>query len=111
VVPDALHELTQRDLLEENADLMAAAGLLLAQRQPRLLRFTSTPAGTGRRKVSVTTDSVASVDIYVNGRPVATTGTSDGNTQVTIPAAADDLIRIEGYDEAGMLVAASQQRV
>ena len=30
VVPDSLHPLTKRDLLEENVDLMAAAGALLA---------------------------------------------------------------------------------
>ena len=110
VVPDTLHELTKRDLLEENADLMAAAGALLAQRQSRLLRFTSTAAGTGKRKLAVTTGSVASIDLYVNGRPVATTATADGNTQITIPAAAGDVIRIEGYDAAGTLIAASQQQ-
>ena len=111
VVPDALHALTKRDLLEENADLMAAAGALLAQRQPRLLRFTSTAAGTGKRKLTVTTGSVASIDVYVNDRPVATTATTDGTTQITVPAAAGDVIRLEGYDAAGTLVAASQQTV
>ena len=111
VVPDALHALTKRDLLEENADLMAAAGALLAQRTPRLLRFTSAAAGTGKRKLTVTTGSVASIDVYVNGRPVATTATADGTTQITVPAAAGDVIRIEGYDAAGVLVAASQQNV
>ena len=35
VVPDTLHELTKRDLMEDNADLIATAGTLLAQRQPR----------------------------------------------------------------------------
>lgn len=111
VLPDAIHQLTKRDLLEENADLMAAAGVLLAQRQPRLLRFTSTSAGTKKRKLTVTTESVASIDVYVNGRPVATTPTDDGTTQITVPAAARDLLRIEGYDAAGTLVAASQQEL
>ena len=111
VVPDALHALTRNDLLEENADLIAAAGALLAQRTPRLLRFTSTAAGTGKRKLTVTTGSVASIDVYVNGRPVATTATANGNTQITVPAAAGNMIRIEGYDAAGMLVAASHQDV
>ena len=55
VVPDELHGLTKRDLLEENVDLMATAGALLAQRQPRLLSFTSTAAGTGKRKLTITT--------------------------------------------------------
>jgi hypothetical protein len=111
VVPDALHALTRNDLLGENADLIAAAGVLLAQRTPRLLRFTSTAAGTGKRKLTVTTGSLASIDVYVNGRPVATTATADGNTQITVPAAAGNVVRIEGYDAAGALVAASQQHV
>ncbi len=109
VVPDALHALTRRDLLQENADLMTAAGDLLAQRTPRLLRFTSAAAGTGKRKLTITAGAVASIDVYVNGRPVATTATVDGNTQITVPAAAANVIRIEGYDAAGVLVAASQQ--
>jgi hypothetical protein len=110
VVPDTLHGLTKRDLLEDNADLMAAAGALLAQEQPRLLRFTATAAGTKKRKLTITTGSVASIDVYVNDRPVATTATADGTVQTTIPAAARDVIRIEGYDAAGTLVAASQQQ-
>ncbi|GAA3585561.1 hypothetical protein GCM10022235_65040 [Kribbella ginsengisoli] len=110
VVPDRLHELTKRDLIEENADLMAAAGVLLAERQPRLLRFTSAAAGAKKRKLTITTGSVTSVDVYVNGRPVATSATTDGSTQLTVPGAAGDTIRIEGYD-AGKLVAASQQQV
>ncbi|MEV6415108.1 S41 family peptidase [Kribbella sp. NPDC051718] len=108
VVPDEIHELTKRDLIEENADLMAAAGVLLAERQPRLLRFTSAAAGAKKRKLTITTGSVSSVDVYVNGRPVATSATTDGDIQLTVPGAAGDVIRIEGYD-AGKLVAASQQ--
>jgi hypothetical protein len=111
VVPDALHALTKRDLLEENADLMAAAGALLAQRTPRLLRFIATAAGTGKRKLTVTTGSVASIDVYVNARPVATTATSDGSTQITVPAVPGNVVRIEGYDASGTLVAASQQEI
>jgi hypothetical protein len=111
VVPDEIHELTKKDLLEENVDLMAAAGALLAQRQPRLLRFTSAAAGAAKRKLTITTGSVASVDVYVDDRPVATTATSDGSTQVTVPAKAGDVVRIQGYDSVGALVVASQQEV
>jgi hypothetical protein len=111
VVPDAPHDITKRDLLEENADLMAAAGDLLAQRQPRLLRFTTTAAGATRRKLTITTGSVANIDVYVNNRPVATTATNDGTTHMTIPAAVGDIIRLAGYDPAGNLIAASQQQL
>jgi hypothetical protein len=109
VVPDSLHPLTKRDLLEENVDLMAAAGALLAARTPRLLRFVSAAAGAGKRKLTVTTGAVASIDVWVNGRPVATSATAAGTTQVTVPAADGAVIRVEGYDAAGVLVAASQQ--
>ena len=54
---------------------------------------------------------VPSIDVYVNGRPVATTPTASGSTQVTVPVAAGNVIRIEGYDAAGVLVASSQQKV
>jgi C-terminal processing protease CtpA/Prc len=111
VVPDELHALTKRDLLEENADLMATAGALLAQGTPRLLSFASAAAGTGKRKLTVTTGAVASIDVYVNGRPVATKATTDGNSEITVPAAAGNVIRLEGYDAGGVLVAASQQTV
>jgi peptidase S41-like protein len=111
VVPDSLHELTKRDLLEENADLMAAAGALLAARHTHLLRFTIAAAGGTQRTLTVTTGSVVSVDVYVNDRPVATTATNDGTTQVTIPAVIGDVVRIEGYDAAGTLVASSRQEV
>jgi hypothetical protein len=109
VVPDSLHPLTKRDLLEENVDLMAAAGALLAAQTPRLLRFVSAAAGAGKRKLTVTTGAVASIDVWVNGRPVATSATAAGTTQVTVPAADGAVIRVEGYDAAGVLVAASQQ--
>ncbi len=111
VIPDHLHELTKRDLLEDNADLMASAGELLAQGQPSTLRFTSTSAGDQKRKLSITTKAIASIDIYVNGRPVATKATTDGNTQITVPATAGSLVKIEGFNSHATLQAASQARV
>ena len=84
-MPDKLHDLTGRDLLEGNADLMDAAGALLAARTPRLLVFGSAAAaGAGQVQLTITTSAVASVDVYVNGRPVATTATPDGTTQVDV---------------------------
>ncbi len=111
VVPDTVHELTKRDLLEDNDDLMAAAGHLLSQDQPRVLRFTSSAAGAQKRKLSITTQAIASIDIYVDNRPVATKATTDGNTQITIPASAGNIVKVEGFDPAGELKAASQAQV
>ncbi|GAB3060243.1 hypothetical protein GCM10027053_23020 [Intrasporangium mesophilum] len=106
VIPDSTHDLTRRDLLEDNIDLMEAAGALLAGRTPRVLQVEATP-GAGKRLLKLTTKAVASVDVYVNGRPVLTTATVDGENTVTITtAAAPVAVRIEGFDTAGQLVAA-----
>jgi hypothetical protein len=59
--------------------------------------------------LTVTTTSVASVDIYLDGRPVATTATADGDTDITIPAGtAGSILRVEGYDTSSRLVATRQ---
>jgi hypothetical protein len=109
VVPDQLHPLTRRDLLEDNIDLMAAAGKLLAEDTPRVLRAEAAAPAGGKRELSLTTKSVPSVDIYLAGRPVATSLTADGTTEVTIPAgSAGSVVRIEGFDDSGALVTATQ---
>jgi C-terminal processing protease CtpA/Prc len=112
VLPNETHSLTRSDLLEDNIDLMTAAGKLLAQGTPRVLRAQTAAPADGQRDVSVTTESVASIDIYLAGRPVATTATVDGTTTITIPAQqAGTMLRIEGYDDTGTLVAATQQQL
>ena len=112
VIPDVTHDLTRRDVLEDNADLMDAAGQLLAQKTPRSLRFSAATAGRKKRTLTVITTAIDSIDVYVNTRPVATARTAaSGTTTVTVAAAAGDLLRIEGYDDAGNLAAASQQEL
>ncbi len=111
VVHDVVPELTKRDLIEGNVDLMDAAGELLAQRQPRVLRFASADAGTGKRKLTVTSQGLASIDVYVNDRPVATKPVTDGTSQVTVPATGGDVVVVEGFDTAGTLAAATKAKV
>jgi Peptidase family S41 len=109
VIPDERHELTRRDLMEDNADLMEAAGALLAGRTPRVLMAAATAPVGGSRTLTVTTNAIASVDVYLDGRPVTTAATADGSTDVTIPAGtAESIVRVEGYDAAGRLVAMRQ---
>jgi hypothetical protein len=109
VVPDELHALTLRDVLQDNDDLMAAAGKLLAEGTPRVLRAEAAEPEAGEVRLTITSNAVASVDVYVAGRPVATAETPDGTTEVTIAAApAGALVRLEGFDTSGTLVAATQ---
>lgn len=107
VIPDEMHELTRQDLLEDNTDLMDAAGALLVGRTPRVLQVTAAAPIAGKRKLIVTTTAVASVDVYLDGRPVSTAATSDGSTDVSIPGGvAGSVIRVEGFASSGELVAA-----
>lgn len=109
VIPNEIHDLTRRDLTEDNADLMEAASRLLVGKTPRALTAAAADPVGGERKLTVTTKAVASVDVYLDGRPVATAATADGNTDITIPAGtAGSILRVEGYDTSSRLVATRQ---
>lgn len=108
VVPDHLHRLTVRDVVEENDDLMDAAGELLAARTPRVLDAELGAPSGGMRTLTLQTEAIESVDVYLDGRPVATTATSDGSTDISVDLARavdGSMLRLEGF-AAGELVAA-----
>ena len=107
VVPDNRHQLTLRDLTDDNADLMEAAGELLASSTPRTLQAELAPTSNGGRTLSVETRAVSSIDVYVNGRPVGTAATTDGTAEVEVTASTGDVIRLEGFD--GQQLVASRQ--
>lgn len=114
VIPDVRHDMTSRDLLEGNADLMEAAGALLAQRTPRRLDVEATPGGGPGTPPGVTlgltTEALTGVDAYVDGRPVATTAVTDGANTLHVPVepapGATATIRLEGF--AGTELVASR---
>jgi Peptidase family S41 len=103
VRPDERHRLTSRDLMHGNIDLLDRAGQLLAAGTPRRLDVTlaTSPASA---VLTLATAGLTSVDVYRNGRPVATTTVTDGDNSCTIPLA-KGVLRIEGY-AADALVAA-----
>lgn len=98
VIPDELHELTRRDLLGDNEDLVAHAGRMLAGMHPRRLSATAAVDG-GELNVTLETRALSSVDVYINGRPVTSSAVTDGTTQVTLPAPATPAeVRLAGFD-------------
>jgi hypothetical protein len=105
VVPDVPYRLTRRDLIESNADLMEKAGELLAQGTPRRLEATVASQTSSTLTISVRTEAVTSVDVYVNERPVATSSVQNGMNQIQVPRpSAGSAIRLEGF-AGGKLVA------
>jgi hypothetical protein len=113
IQPDVPYRVTKRDLLEDNIDLMNKAGELLASQKPRTLDVKATLLETPAAKLAVRTENIASLDIYVNDRPVAgTLKVSNGTQSATVPLGDAterphvDTVRLEGFDAAGKLVAA-----
>jgi hypothetical protein len=107
VIPDVRHEMTARDLMEGNVDLMEAAGAILAEGTPRRLDVEAlppagTPGAPAGITLGVTTASLTGVDAYVDGRPAATAAVTDGpntlHVPVSLPAGATATIRLEGFD-------------
>ncbi|MGW3680845.1 S41 family peptidase [Streptomyces prasinus] len=111
VVPDELHRMTRRDLLEDNADLFDRAGLLLKDREPHTVSVTDAVSVNGSLKLRVKAANVDRVDVYVDQRPYASADLVDGRADVTVPvAAASRAARIDGF-EAGRLVASKTERL
>jgi C-terminal processing protease CtpA/Prc len=114
VQPHELHDMTRDDLLEGNRDLLDHAGQILSAGTPRVLDATVASVTGQDLLLEVTTRSVNSVDVYVDGRPQGPGGvpTPDGATTlaVQLPPSGAATIRLEGFVD-GTLVAARQLTV
>ncbi|MFJ4616637.1 S41 family peptidase [Streptomyces sp. NPDC088812] len=111
VVPDELHRMTRRDLLEDNADLFDQAGRLLQERKPHAVSVTDAVSVDGSLRIKVKATNVDRVDVYVDQRPGASVDLSDGQADVTVPgAAAARAARVDGF-EAGQLVASTTEQL
>jgi hypothetical protein len=105
VVPDKIHRMTKDDLFKDNVDLIAHAASLLKGNKLRILNATATTSGANR-KLSLTTQGVSRVDVYLNGRPSMSLDVKNGSTQTALPAspAALKTIRLEGYEGGDVVV-------
>jgi hypothetical protein len=98
VVPDERHEVTRRDLLENNADLFERAGELLAGTRGYALSVDPKPENGGLR-VKATAKNLSRVDVAVNTRPVLTLDVKDGeNTFEVASVETGDTVELKGYD-------------
>ncbi|HEY1913052.1 MAG TPA: S41 family peptidase [Vicinamibacterales bacterium] len=106
VSPDKTHDMTKADLLNDNRDLLAKAGRLLATLpRPTLnLQVTALPGGTSR--VTLITKGLDRVDITVDGRPRATVDVTGGTVTAEIPqpGAGEHEVAAHGF-KAGVLTA------
>jgi hypothetical protein len=106
VPSDVRHEMTRRDVLEGNLDLLDAAGALLAGMPVRRLDVTPSLGADGTLTLQVATAGVERLDVYVDGRPRTSADVSDGMSAVSVAGVTGATrVRVEGW-AAGELVAA-----
>jgi Peptidase family S41 len=100
VIPDVVYRLSARDVTDNNADLMERAGELLAGGTPRRLDVDVAGRTAANATFGLTTTALTSIDVYADGRPVATAAVADGTSTVTVPLRASGRtgIRVEGFD-------------
>jgi hypothetical protein len=98
VVPDEVHQMTRRDLLEDNHDLIERAGAIL-QAMPAHALTVDARKVDDHVEVKATTKSLTRLDLLVDSRPVATRDVSDGETTFELPSApAPRVVELRGYD-------------
>jgi Peptidase family S41 len=110
VQPDVLHAMTRADVLEDNPDLMAHAGQLLAGMPLRSLEAEAVSVKSGVR-VELRTTNIDRAAVWLDGQPRAAVDVTDGTGSVVIDeVSADDKanpatrLRVDGYAD-GELVA------
>lgn len=111
VVADVRHRMTRRDLLEDNADLLARAGELLGTRPPHTLTITDASRANGSLQLKLKTTNVDRVDVYIDERPRESVDVADGQVDVTVDnASAAEAVRVDGFANRD-LVASCRKRL
>jgi hypothetical protein len=111
VRPDEPHELTRRDVLEGNLDLLDHAGALLAGLPVRRLRFAPALSDDGTLTLACGLQGMDRLDVEVDGRPRASFDVVDGDRDLVVPGVPGARsVRLEGFF-GGELVAARTERV
>ncbi|KAB1068575.1 S41 family peptidase [Methylobacterium planeticum] len=102
VLPDERHDVTRNDVLNDNVDLIAHAGRLLAGKRAYKFQATQKWEG-GKIQLDLATRGVDYVDVFINGRPQASLDVVDDSVRKRLPAPSGANIELRGY-ASGKLV-------
>jgi hypothetical protein len=107
-----VYELTERDVLGENEDLIDAAIARLRELPSYALEST-VEWSAGVARIKVRSKGIAQLDVYLDGRPAGRPVAVDGDETVIEVSAAPDrshYYRLYGFDERNELVASRRDR-
>ncbi|WP_432948748.1 S41 family peptidase [Kribbella sp. CA-253562] len=110
VRPHVTHRMTRADLLAGNADLLEAAGALLAAMPRRRLDVSSSMTGT-TLTVGLDVEGIDRVDLYLDDRPISSEDLAGVPIAIEIlEVTPGQLLRADAYS-AGQLVASRRVHV
>jgi C-terminal processing protease CtpA/Prc len=110
VRPDVRHEMTRRDVLQGNLDLMDAAGALLAGKPKRRMDLTAFASRANHLIVQMTLSGMDRVDVYLDGRPRGSSDVGEGAQELRF----DDrggtrVVQVMGFDKGELVAARTEQ--
>jgi hypothetical protein len=106
VIPERRHFMTRNDLLNDNADLLTAAGTMLASMPVRRLQVVARRSDGGDLQLIADVEGINRLDVYVDDRPIGSINASESRVTTSIPTGqtAASAVEVRGYDD-GQLVA------
>jgi len=98
VVPDHLRELTRKDLLEGNQDLVDFAASILNGMPIRRLQIKAVNQSSGELSLSIETLGLSGCDVFADGRAHGSVEISDGQTDLSIQGNGFSSVELKGFD-------------
>ncbi len=103
VQPDVRWKLTRDDLLDGNTDLLDSVAQMLDDAPLRVLDATAGPASGETVAVTIETDNIGRVDVFVDERPFASRNVNQGTNVIDVPATAST-VRFDGWSGKDLVV-------
>lgn len=106
VIPDAIHRVTKKDVLNGNVDLINRAGEMLATMPTQTLTAEVKNAGA---QVEITAKNIDRLDFFINQRPYQSLDVSDKVRSIDLPQspAGSKILELRGY-RSGQIVASTR---
>lgn len=106
VQPDFPHNMTRSDLLDGNTDLIEFAAEKLAELPIRKLQAETLNQQGGDLTLSISTENLSRVDVYLDKRPIGALDVNDGDTELTLEDVDDfETLFLHGFDDDELVAA------